>query len=298
MSTLFCFGLGYSVSHAIAEFGGRFDRITGTVRTREKAAAIASAGVGGHKVETFVFDGSAASPEIAAALMDTRALLISAPPRESGDPVLAQFADTVAGAPQLTSIVYLSTIGVYGNHDGAWVDETTPAKPVSPRSVERLEAEDAWASLGKRARKPVALLRLSGIYGPGQNALLQVTRGTAKRIDKPGQYFNRIHVADIAQAIDVCFAKQANGTFNVTDNEPTQQGVPVAFASELLGVAPPPVVPYAEAAKSMTPMAISFYGESKRVRNAKLRELGVALRYPTYREGLRALFASGDHHAG
>ena len=294
MATLFCFGLGYSAQHYIAEFGGGFERIAGTVTTREKAAAIASAGIGGHKVEAFVFDGGEPSPQITAAVMDTTALLVSVPPAER-DPVLAQFADTIAGAPQLQTIVYLSTIGVYGDHGGAWVDETTPAAPVSGRSRERLAAEDEWAALGARGGKPIAILRLAGIYGPGQNALVQVARGAAKRIDKPGQVFNRIHVADIAQAIDAAFGQRADGIFNVTDDEPAPQGVPIAFAAELLGVAPPPEIPFAQAAKSMSPMALSFYGESKRVRNDKLkRELGVRLRYPNYREGLRALFGSGE----
>ena len=294
MATLFCFGLGYSASHYIAECGGRFDRIAGTVTTREKAAAIASAGIGGHKVEAFVFEGRDASPEVTAALMDAAAVLASVPPGER-DPVLTHFADTLAGAPNLQAIVYLSTIGVYGDHGGAWVDETTPAVPVSERSRERLEAEQAWAALGTRAGKPVAILRLAGIYGPGQNALVQVARGTAKRIDKPDQAFNRIHVGDIALATDAAFLHRANGVLNVTDDEPTPQGVPIAFAAELLGVSSPPEIPFAEAAKTMSPMALSFYGESKRVRNDKLkRELGVALRYPTYREGLRALHASGE----
>jgi len=292
MPNLFCFGLGYSASQYICDFGGRFGRIGGTVRTREKAASIAAAGVGGHKVEAFVFNGTEASPEVTAAVMDASAVLISAPPRESGDPVLAHFAETLAGAPYLKSIVYLSTVGVYGDHDGGWVDEETPANPVSPRSRERLDAENAWAALGARAGKAVASLRLSGIYGPGQNALVQVKRGTAKRIDKPGQVFNRIHVEDIAQAIEACVAHSADGVFNVTDDEPTPQGVPIAFAAELLGVEAPPEIPFADAAKTMTPMGLSFYGESKRVRNARLKgQLGVALRYPTYREGLRALLS-------
>jgi len=294
MPTLFCFGLGYSASHYIAEFGGRFDRIAGTVTTREKAAAIASAGIGGHKVEAFVFDGTAAPPEISAALMDTAALLISVPP-DSHDPVLRHFASAVAGAPQLRSIVYLSTVGVYGDHDGSWVDETTPAAPISERSRARRTAEQQWQALSARSGKPVAILRLSGIYGSGQNALLQVARGSAKRIDKPGQVFNRIHVEDIAQAIEAAFRERADGIFNVTDDEPTPQGEPIVFAAELLGVAPPPEIPFAEAAKSMSPMALSFYAESKRVRNNKLkRALGVSLRYPTYREGLSALAARGE----
>ena len=296
MPTLFCFGLGYSASHYITEYGARFDRIAGTVRTREKAAGIAGTGIGGHKVEAFVFDGAAApavvsaAPEVVAAVTDANAILISAPPQPDGDAVLRHFADTIAAAPHLQGMVYLSTVGVYGDHGGAWVDEATPAAPVSPRSRERLAAEQAWTALGARAGRPVAQLRLSGIYGPGQNALIQVARGSAKRIDKPGQVFNRIHVADIGQAIDAAFAHRANGAFNVTDDEPTPQGTPVAFAAELLGVTPPAEIPFVEAAQDMTPMGLSFYGESKRVRNAKLKsELGVALRYPTYREGLRAL---------
>jgi dTDP-4-dehydrorhamnose reductase len=293
MATLFCFGLGYSASHYIHAFGGGFDRIAGTVTTREKAAAIAASGIGGHTVETFVFDGGDAPPEITAALMDAAALLISVPP-DADDPVLRHFSGTIAGAPQLQSVVYLSTVGVYGDHGGAWVDEATPATPISERSRARLAAEQAWQALGLRAGKPVATLRLSGIYGPGQNALIQVARGSAKRIDRPGQVFNRVHVADIAQAIDASITQRADGVLNVTDDEPTPQGVPVAFAAQLLGVAPPPETPFAEAAKTMSQMALSFYAESKRVRNDKLeRELGVQLRYPSYREGLRALFDSG-----
>ena len=208
--------------------------------------------------------------------------------------MLRQHCGDIERADALSWIGYLSTVGVYGDHAGDWVDEETPATPVSPRSRERFEAEQAWTALGRRAGKAVAILRLSGIYGPGQNALVQVRRGSAKRIDRPGQVFNRIHVSDIAQAIDAAFVRHADGIFNVTDDEPTPQGVPIAAAAALLGVLPPPEVPFAEAAKAMTPMALSFYGESKRVRNAKLKhELGVALRYPTYREGLRALLDEG-----
>jgi nucleoside-diphosphate-sugar epimerase len=164
-----------------------------------------------------------------------------------------------------------------------------------PRAPRR---RGAWSALGARTGKPVAILRLSGIYGPGQNALVQVARGSAKRIDKPGQVFNRIHVFDIAQAIEAAFERRASGIFNVTDDAPTPQGVPIAFAAEMLGVAPPPSIPFAEASKGMSPMALSFYGESKRVRNEKLkRELGVRLRYPSYADGLSALFAAGELRA-
>jgi nucleoside-diphosphate-sugar epimerase len=150
MPTLFCFGLGYSASHYIHEFGGRFDRIAGTVTTREKAASIAAAGIGGHKVEAFVFDGTNAPTEITAALMDAAAVLVSVPPDEESDPVLRHFSGAIAGAPQLQTIVYLSTIGVYGDHSGAWVDEATPPSPISERSRARLAAEQEWQALGAR----------------------------------------------------------------------------------------------------------------------------------------------------
>ncbi len=147
--------------------------------------------------------------------------------------------------------------------------------------------------MGRAAALPVAILRLAGIYGPGRNALLQIARGNARRIVKPGQIFNRIHVADIAQAIDAAFAGPASGIFNVADDEPSPPADPLVFAAQLLGVAPPPEIPFAEAAPSMSPLALSFWQECRRVRNDKLkRELGVALRYPTYREGLKALAPS------
>ena len=292
MASLFCFGLGYSATYYIAHYGARFLRVTGTTRTLEKAVAPDAR----DKVaKVFAFDGTRASPEIDAELTGAQALLVSVPPGEHGDPVLRHFADRIAAAPNLGVIVYLSTIGVYGDHSGAWVDETTPPAPVSDRSRERLAAEQDWIALGNRAEKAVAILRLSGIYGPGQNALQQVKRGTARRIVKPGQYFNRIHVADIAQAIDAAIAKSANGIFNVTDSLPTTQAAPIAYAAELLKLPPPAEIAFAEAAKTMTPMALSFYGESKRVYNDRLiDELGVTLRYPTFREGLRALFAGGE----
>ncbi|MFL5048222.1 MAG: SDR family oxidoreductase, partial [Xanthobacteraceae bacterium] len=225
-------------------------------------------------------------------------LLVSVPPDDDDDPVLRHYAQALVGAPRLAAIVYLSTIGVYGDHDGAWIDETTTPAPVTGRSRARLNAEQAWQTLATRMGKPLTILRLAGIYGPGRNALVQVANSSAKRIVKPGQVFNRIHVGDIAQAIEAAFAQRADGIFNVTDDEPTPPGDPVVLAARLLGVAPPPQVPFAEAARTMNPMALSFYGESKRVRNDKIkRELGLRLNYPTYREGLRALFSAGAIHA-
>jgi nucleoside-diphosphate-sugar epimerase len=153
-----------------------------------------------------------------------------------------------------------------------------------------LAAEQAWQQFGAREDVPIAVLRLAGIYGPGQNALVAVARGKARRIIKPGQIFNRIHVADIAQAIDAAFARPANGVFNVADDEPAPPADPIVFAAKLLGCEPPPEIAFDEAAPSMSPMALSFWQECRRVRNDKLkRELGVTLRYPSYREGLTAL---------
>jgi nucleoside-diphosphate-sugar epimerase len=288
MSTLICFGLGYCAEHFVGTYGDGFKHIVGTVRTAERAAVL-SAHLAG-RLKALVFDGTFAMPELKAAVREADVVLVSVPPDEAGDPVLAMFDDAFAHARRLRSIVYLSTVGVYGDQGGDWVDEATPAAPGSPRSRERLAAEQAWQDLGARRGTAVAILRLAGIYGPGQNALVQIARGNARRIVKPGQVFNRIHVGDIAQAIDAAITLKASGIFNIADDEPTPPGEPLAFAAQLLGVDPPPEIPFEQTAPSMSPMALSFWQECRRVRNDKLkRTLGVALRYPTYREGLRAL---------
>jgi nucleoside-diphosphate-sugar epimerase len=289
MSTLLCFGLGYSAEHFVGLYGDGFERIVGTVRTAERAAVLNSHLAG--RLKALVFDGHVATPEVRDAIGTAEHVLVSAPPDENGDAVLAAFDDALAHARRLRTIVYLSTVGVYGDHGGAWVDETTPPRPASARSQGRLNAEHAWQKLGAQRGTPVAVLRLAGIYGPGQNALPQIGSGKARRVVKPGQIFNRIHVADIAQAIDAAFARAADGIFNVADDEPTPPADPLVFAAQLLGRDPPPEIPFDQAAASMSPMALSFWQECRRVRNDKLkRELGVTLSYPTYREGLRALF--------
>jgi nucleoside-diphosphate-sugar epimerase len=294
MPTLLCFGLGYSAEHFVATYGDGFERIIGTVRTAERATVLSEHLAG--RLKALVFDGTFATPEVRAAIDHADAVLVSVPPDENGDPVLHAFGDALAHAPHIRTIVYLSTIGVYGDHAGAWIDEDAATHPVSERSRERLAAEQAWQKLGERRGIAVAILRLAGIYGPGQNALLQIAGGRARRIAKPGQVFNRIHVADIAQAIDAAFARNIAGAFNVTDDEPTPTGDPIVFAAHLLGKEPPPEIPFDEAAKSMSPMALSFWAECKRVHNDRLkRGLGVTLQYPTYRDGLRALFDAGDH---
>ena len=287
MATLVCFGLGYSAHQWLTEYGRRFDRIVATTTDAARAAELTTSARQGFKA--LAFDGSVASPALTDAIAQSEAVLTSVPPDVSGDPVLRTCGEALARAP-LRGIVYLSSVGVYGNHDGAWVDEASECRPVKDHNAYRLVAECAWQELGARIGAPVALLRLSGIYGPGRSALDNVRRGTARRIAKPGQVFNRIHVADVAQAIEAAFARNATGIFNVTDDEPTPAGDPIVFAAKLLGVATPPEISFDEAKTTMSPFAASFYTDVKRVRNAKLKsELGVALRYPSYREGLASL---------
>jgi nucleoside-diphosphate-sugar epimerase len=286
---LICFGLGYSAQHFVEKFGEKFDRTIGTVRDTERAAALNAQP--SERLKALIFDGNSATPELRSAIAEADAALVSVPPDDNGDPVLRACGEAMAHAQRPRGIVYLSTIGVYGDRGGAWVDEETPPQPGAARSRERLAAEQAWLAFGARHNIAVAILRLAGIYGPGQNALVQIASGKARRIVKPGQVFNRIHVGDIAQAIDAAFTRRTSGIFNVADDEPTPPADPIVFAAQLLGVAPPPEIPFEQAAPSMSPMALSFWQECRRVRNDKLkRELGVSLRYPTYREGLRALF--------
>jgi len=289
---LLIFGYGYTSRTFVRLHGSGFARITATVRSPDKAAALAADGVTG-----IVFDGSGATPATLAALADADALLVSVPPEAAGDPVLRHHAAAIAAAPRLRWIGYLSTVGVYGDHGGGWVDETTPPSPAGERSVRRREAEDAWLALGAASGKAVQVFRLAGIYGPGQNALVNLREGTARRIVKPGQVFNRIHVEDIAGVLMASLARpHAGRIYNVTDNEPAPPQDVVAYAAGLVGAPVPPDLPFETAA--LSPMARSFYGENKRVSNARLRdELGYVLRYPSYREALDALHADGEGRA-
>jgi nucleoside-diphosphate-sugar epimerase len=299
MTTLLCLGFGYSAQHYASRHGGRYARIIGTTRSEENAAELSDRTFTGRRVEIAMFDGEAAKPALVDAVSRANVLLVSISPNDGVDPTLAYLRATIAAAPALASIVYLSTIAVYGNHDGGWIDEDTPLTPALTRAQDRIEAERAWQALGAARSVPVAVIRIAGIYGPGQNALETVRSGRARRIVKPGQVFNRIHVGDLADiidaAVDLALTRGAGGVFNAADDEPTAPGDPIAFAAGLLGIAPPPEIPFEEAKKTMSPFAVSFYGESKRVRNARIKSvLGVSLRYPTYREGLRALMARTD----
>jgi len=280
---LFVFGMGYS-SRAIARALAQDTAwIGGTSRTTEKYAALRAEGI-----EPFIFDGAEPGAGIDAALETTTHLILSIAPGEAGDPALALYRDTLRKAPKLEWIGYLSTVGVYGNHDGAWVDETSECRPVSKRSIQRDKAERAWLDFGSTVGVPTGIFRLSGIYGPGRNAFENFRKGRARRIDKPGQVFNRIHVEDIGQAVAEAARRCVGGIFNVTDDEPCPPQDVVAFAAELLGVEPPPLIAFEDA--DLSPMGRSFYGENKRVSNAKIKNvLNVDLAFPTYREALTAL---------
>jgi nucleoside-diphosphate-sugar epimerase len=286
---LLVFGLGYSAHHIADRLRPAGAEITATVRSVAKADLLTRAGITAR-----IFSTDDCDAAIAADIAASEAILISIPPDEAGDPALAAFSDVLATAKQLRWIGYLSTIGVYGNHAGNWVDETTPTTPGQGRSRIRLHAEQAWLAFGAAHGIAVHVFRLAGIYGPQRNALAQLASGTARRIVKPGQVFNRIHVADIAAVIEASLACPRGGAiYNVSDDEPAPPQDVIGFAARLCGMPSPAEIPFEQA--ELTPMSRSFYSENRRVRNDLIRrELGVVLRYPTYREGLTALRAGGE----
>lgn len=284
---LFVFGIGYTAQAFIRSQD--WTQVSGTVRQADKAARLAEQGIRAHPLAELT-DPSALEDDIRSA----EAILVSAPPDAEGDPTLSRFRDAIASAPNLAWIGYLSTTGVYGDRGGDWVDETTPATPQSGQSRRRLDAERAWLAFGQETGKPVHIFRLTGIYGPGRNALANLARGTAQRIAKPGQVFNRIHVDDIAAILAASLHRPRPGAvYNVSDDEPAPPQDVVAYAAKLAGVEPPPEIPFEIA--EMRPMARSFYAENKRIANRLIKEeLGVRLLYPTYREGIAALHATGE----
>jgi nucleoside-diphosphate-sugar epimerase len=296
MSVLLNLGLGYCARHYVDEFGGRFAHIIGTTRSAQRAAALNNQRFGGGCVEMLVFDGNSVSPELAAATAQANALLISAAPADGRDPALGALGPALEQAARLRSVVYLSSLGVYADSGGAWIDETAPIVPGLARRGARIDAERAWQAWGARRNVPVAILRLGGIYGPGRNGMVRLLHGTVHRIAKAGHVSNRIHVYDVAQAIDAAFACRADDVFNVVDDEPAPPSDQIAFAAELLAIPPPAEIPYEQARGQISPFALSFYEGSIRARNDKLKSvLGVKLRYPNYRAGLRALHADRDH---
>ncbi|MDZ4741043.1 MAG: SDR family oxidoreductase [Alphaproteobacteria bacterium] len=273
MNRLFCFGMGFCAK-----------ALSQNLAPRGWAIGASTRGPVGY--QSFPFDSG-----LSDALHGTTHVLISAPPEGEGDPVLAMHAATLSAiSPPLKWLGYLSTTGVYGDHGGNWIDETTPVAPKSPRARRRVEAELAWLEWGANANVPIHIFRLAGIYGPGRSPIDALRAGTARRIVKPGQVFSRIHVDDVATVLAASMAHPNSGRiYNVCDDEPAPPHVVVEYAASLIGVSPPPLETFEGAAQSMSEMALSFYAESKRVGNQRVKsELAVTLLYPTYREGLRA----------
>lgn len=287
MPHLFCFGLGFSALALIDRLRPEGWTFAGTCRADAKCREMATRGIAAHP-----FDGTA--PLDPAALVGATHILISTPPGRDGDPVLRHHADHLRGLKP-GWIGYLSTTGVYGDTGGRMVTEDSPLNPSSARSRQRVEAEAGWLDLWRDGGLPVHLFRLAGIYGPGRSALDQARAGAARRIDRPDHRFSRIHVADIANVLAAAIARPNPGTvYNVCDDEPAPAADVTAEACRLLGIAPPPLVPFEEAAKEMSEMALSFWRDNRLVSNARMkRDLGVALLYPTYREGLAAILAAG-----
>ncbi|CDM56060.1 MULTISPECIES: SDR family oxidoreductase [Rhizobium] len=282
------FGCGYSGTAIAKAFMADGVRVSGTTRSNDKAAALRGQGI-----DAFVFDGEVLDKELSEAMQDATHLVQSIAPRENGDPLIRLASDRLREMmPKLQWIGYLSTVGVYGDHKGGWVTEETSCTPVSGRSKERLEAEDSWMAIGAEAHVPAAVLRLSGIYGPGRNAFCNLKRGTARRLIKKDQVFNRIRVEDIGAATRFLAERGLGGIYNVTDDLPGPPQDVIVEAARLMGVAPPPEQPFETA--ELTSMARSFYGENKRVSNAKLKAAGFTFSFPIYPASLAQLMQSNS----
>ena len=281
------FGFGYCAQYVAPLLAAQGWHLSATCRDEEKAARLQGLGI-----TPLMLDGAPLSP---AALDGVSHIVLSAAPGMTGDPALPLLQPALQEtAEQMKWLGYLSTTGVYGDHEGAWIDEDTPPGPLGERGQRRVAAEAAWGALAETLHMPIHYFRLAGIYGPGRNQLAALKAGTARRIDKTGQVFSRIHVEDIAMILLASMAKpQAGRAYSVCDDEPAPPQDVVAYAATLLGMAPPPLIAFEDA--DLSPMAKSFYGENKRIKNSRIKqELGVTLKYPSYREGLRALFEAQD----
>jgi nucleoside-diphosphate-sugar epimerase len=283
---VFIFGLGFSAQAAVEAFAGIGEPVSvaGTVRTAEKADALRSKGIAAH-----VFDGTAPGATLGPDLRRASHVVFSIAPGSEGDPALAHHRADLDAASGLEWLCYYSTVGVYGDFGGNWIDETAPLVPRNERSDRRVLAEDEWRDYAAERGVPLTILRLAGIYGPGRSSFDKLADGTARRVIKPGQVFNRIHVADIGRVTALAAQKRLAGTFNLADDEPAPPQDLVSYAAGLAGVTPPPEIGFDVA--DMTPMQRSFYADNKRVSNAAIKQaLGIELLYPTYRDGLSAIF--------
>ncbi|MGB0684153.1 MAG: SDR family oxidoreductase [Magnetovibrionaceae bacterium] len=290
---LFCFGFGYSaqaLAKRLKAEGGW--TIAGTVRSEASKAALEAEGY-----EIHLFDRDHPLEEPDDLFVGVTHVLSSVPPdgdEGSGDPVVDCHGTNLVRAASLDWVGYLSTTGVYGDTRGEEVDETAPLNPSSPRSARRVRAEEAWMDLKRQRNVPVHVFRLPGIYGPGRSVFDQIREGRAKRIDKPGHLFSRIHVDDIAKGLHLSMNKpDAGHVFNLTDDQPAPPAYVTFHACQMIGMPAPPLIPFETARADMTPMGLSFWSDNRRVSNEKIkRVLGFELDYPTFKEGLEAVLRS------
>lgn len=283
---LFSFGLGYSAKNLSRVLHKRGWQISGTSRNLQGVAKIKEAGFTGH-----IFNDKTLPEK--SMLDGVTHMLLSIPPNTNGDPVYLALKDEIAErAGQFKWVGYLSTTGVYGDRNGGWVDEETPVAPSTERGEKRVLAEKQWLDLFDKNQLALNIFRLAGIYGPGSNQLEKVLSGKARRRIKPGQVFSRIHVDDITGILAASIEKPSPGRiYNVCDDEAAPPQDVVTHAAELLAVEPPPEIPFDP--DQMTPMGLSFFAESKRVSNDRVKsELGIDLKFPTYREGLQSLLST------
>lgn len=284
--SLFCFGYGYSCDYLGQALQAEGWRVAGTTRDAEKLDLMR-----GNGIDSYLFDYDAPLDDMHHVFRDVTHLLISTPPDDRGDPTFIMHGEDVREFSNLQWIGYLSTTGVYGDRTGGWVDETSELRPNTKRGSRRLLSERQWLSLYEESGLPVHVFRLAGIYGPGRSALDSVRAGIARRIDKPGHAFSRIHVEDIVQVLMASMAQPHPGAaYNLADDRAAPSHEVIEYACHLLGITPPPLLPYDEA--DMAPIARSFYADNKRVSNEKIkRELGVRLKFPDFKAGLRECLA-------
>ena len=279
---LFCFGMGFSSQALATRLVPQGWECSGTVRGVQDE-------IKEKNISVFPYDGFHSTLDIIKAISRSTHLLITIPPQPSGDVVLKNFAEEISRARHLQWIGYISSTGVYGDNQGEWVDESSPLRASTDRNRQRIEVESAWLKIGSNHGLPVMIFRCVGIYGPGRNLLVSIREGRARRIDKPGLVFSRIHSEDLAQTLEASIKKPQPGeVYNVSDDFPSSPAEAVEYACSLLGVEPPPLESYEKA--DLSPTARGFYTNNKRVSNKKIKkELGVNLLYPDYRSGLKSL---------
>lgn len=287
---LFCFGYGYTCDYLGHELVKEGWKISGTTRSCEKREELRARGICAH-----IFDHEKPLLDPYAILDGVTHLLISTPPDDHGDTVFQLHGIDLAKIPSLKWVGYLSTTGVYGDRGGEWVDEKGELRPTSKRGSRRVEAEAQWMSLYRHYNMPLHVFRLAGIYGPGRSALDSVRAGMARRINKPGHVFGRVHVEDIVQVLLASMHNPAPGNiYNVCDSNPAPSHEIIEYACQILGRPVPPMVDFEDA--NLAPITRSFYMDNRRVRNDKIKsELGVALKYDDYKAGLRGCYDAENY---